>query len=138
MAETMSGRRFLCNTGIWQGGNEPSREAANGSKIQTFGEWQIVLPQATVHVQFRHGESGEPPADCTKGLLVDIQNRHLVVYKDWVSLPSFFSGLSTTTLVSALLESSLTASCTGLVTAVTKVRVEHQLQRTGRLSRPAT
>ena len=63
----------------------------------------------TLHLEFHHRESGEP-LQTTRGLLVDIDPRHMVDRRT-VSLPSLFSGLSMTTYFSTLLASSLTSPC---------------------------
>ena len=94
--DTISGRRFMCDTGaqisvlpasrldILSGGHGPSMEAANGSPIRTYGTryveiclngqrlgWDFVTANVTVPLL---------GADflCAYGLLVDVKNCPLI------------------------------------------------------------
>ncbi|KAJ8361868.1 hypothetical protein AAFF_G00416040 [Aldrovandia affinis] len=118
--DTLTGRRFLCDTGAQVsvlpvspvdrqlGKVGPKLEAANRSKICTFGKRTVplCLNGCRFTWEFVLADVDRPllGADflCTNGLLVDVRNRQLVDAKDFNSLPCTRSSFPTTTLSSAL------------------------------------
>lgn len=121
-------------------------EAANGSKIQTFGKRQLKLcfngKRFTWDFVVAKVDCPLLGADflCAHGLLMDVQNRSLVDAKDFNSFPGLLSAFSTTTLFNAsetsceflqmLAEFSDIAQPT-FSTATTKHGVEHHIAMTG-------
>ncbi|KAJ8386200.1 hypothetical protein AAFF_G00176240 [Aldrovandia affinis] len=103
--DTLTGRRFLCDTGAQVsvlpvslvdgqlGKVGPTFEAANGSRICTFGKRTVPLCLSGRRFtwEFVLADVDRPllGADflCTNGLLVDVRNRQLIDAKDFNSLP---------------------------------------------------
>lgn len=155
--DTLSGRRFLCDTGatvsvlpasvldIQAGVRGSPLEAANGSPIRTYGERDVTLcfEGQRFSWTFVTAKVSNPllGADflCAHGLLVDVKNRRLVSAETFSSFPCELSGSGSSRLSSTLTASefsSMLAEFPALTmptfsAATAKHGVEHYIPTTG-------